>query len=66
MGMQDGGSYTLAVTDTSATTHTFTHAGTGLTFKFQPANGNTTAGSTTIYAFLRIGTIAYVSWISGF
>jgi hypothetical protein len=62
--MQDGGSYTLACTGTTSVTHTFSQS--SLTFKFVPANGPTTASSTTVYTFLRIGGVVYVSWITGF
>ncbi len=62
--MLDGGTYILAVTETGTTTCTFSQA--GLTFYFNPANGNRTSGQRSVYTFQRIGTDVYVSWISGF
>ena len=62
--MQDGGSYTLACTN--ATSGTFTFSQTGLTFYFSPANAATLVNTMTVYTFLRIGANVYVSWIAGF
>ncbi len=62
--MQDGGAYTLALSN--ATSGTFTFSQAGLTFLFRPGNGNTTANTTTIFTFLRMGSNVYVTWISGF
>ncbi len=63
--MRDGGAYTVVVTDTTGTaTCAFTH--TGLTFRFMPANDLRNSGKHTVYTFVRVGTIVYVSWISGF
>lgn len=62
--MQDGASYSLVATSTTAGTFTFTH--TGLTFVFSPANGPTTAGTETVYTFLRAGSKVYVSWTGGY
>jgi hypothetical protein len=58
--MVDGGSYTLAVTDTSATQCVFSQA--GLTFYFTPANAPRTSGRPTVYSFIRVGTNVYVTW----
>jgi len=69
--LRDGGSYTLVVTGTGTTQCTFSTTTTGddaatVTYRFKPANGVRTASSHTVYSLLRIGTIVYVSWISGF
>ena len=61
--MVDGGVYTLLSTDSSAFTHTFTH--TGLTFSFTPSNGPVVLGTKTLYNFMRIGTVVYVTWATG-
>lgn len=60
----DGGSYSLVIQGATAGTCTFT--ATGYTFRFNPANGPTTASTHTIYSMQVIGTIVYVSWITGF
>ncbi len=62
--MLDGGTYILAVTETTATQCVF--AQSGLTFLYSPANGSRSAGQQTVYSFQRIGTTVYVSWIAGF
>jgi hypothetical protein len=62
--MLDGGTYILAVSETGTSTCTFSQA--GLTFFYNPANGNRTNGQRTVYSFQRIGTDVYVSWIAGF
>lgn len=69
--LRDGGSYTLVVTGTGTTQCTFSTSTTGddaatVSYRFKPANGVRTASSHTVYSLLRIGTIVYVSWISGF
>jgi phage-related tail fiber protein len=62
--MLDGGVYTLAVTETTATTCVFSQS--GLTFLFNPVNQNRVAGMRSVYTFQRIGTSVYVSWVAGF
>ncbi len=62
--MLDGGTYILAISETGTSTCTFSQS--GLTFYFNPANGNRTSGQRTVYTFQRIGTDVYVSWIAGF
>jgi phage-related tail fiber protein len=62
--MVDGGMYSLAVSDTTATTCVF--AQSGLTFYYNPVNQSRTAGARTVYSFQRYGTAVYVSWIAGF
>lgn len=67
----DGGSYTIAVTGTGNSQCSFNPTVTGsdagtVFFKFNPANSTRTANSHTIYSIVRIGNIAYVSWITGF
>jgi hypothetical protein len=62
--LKDGGSYTLVLTN--ATAVQFNFAQTGLTFRYLPANGLTVAGKHTIYNMLRVGSIVYVNWASGF
>jgi len=65
--LKNGGSYILIVTDTNARTYTFAGCTNAL---FNPANGDTTASTTTIYNILSV-TIAsvqycYISWSSGY
>jgi hypothetical protein len=62
--MVDGGSYQVIIQGATSGTCTFSHA--GLTFRYAPANGVTTAASHSVYSMTRIGTIVYVSWITGF
>ncbi len=69
--LRDGGSYTLAVTGTGTTQCTFSTTTTGddagtVSYRFIPANAVRTASSHTIYSLQRIGTVVYVSWITGF
>lgn len=73
--IRDGGSYTLSVTVTGTGTGTtqcsFSTTTTGddaatVTYRFFPTNAVRTASSHTIYSFQRIGTVIYVSWITGF
>jgi len=69
--LRDGGSYTLAVTSTNTTQCSFSTSVTGddaatVTYRFLPANSTRTATSHTIYSLQRIGTVVYVSWITGF
>ena len=61
--MEDGGTYTLVCTDTTAFTHTFSQA--GLTFSFSPINGPVVLGSRTVYNFVRAGTSVFVTWSTG-
>jgi hypothetical protein len=61
--MLDGGHYVLAVQGTSSGTCSFSH--TGLTFRLPPGHGATTAGQHALYAFNRMGSFVYVSWING-
>ena len=62
--LQDGGAYTLAVTDSSGFQYNFTQS--GLTFTFVPVNAQVAVGSKTLYSFLRVGSVVYVTWTSGF
>lgn len=69
--LRDGGSYTLAVTGTGTTQCSFSTTTTGddagtVSYRFIPANAVRTASSHTIYSLQRIGSIVYVSWITGF
>jgi len=69
--MRDGAAYTLVVTGTGTTQCTFDTAATGddaatVSYRYNPANGLRTASSHTVYSLQRIGSIVYVSWISGF
>lgn len=69
--MRDGGAYTVAVTGTGTTQCTFSTTTTGdgaatVTYRFVPANAPRTASTHTLYSLQRIGTVVYVSWISGF
>lgn len=67
----DGGTYSLVITDAGtgqcnfSTTTTGSDSGT-LTYRFRPANANRAATSHTIYTLMRVGTVVYVSWASGF
>jgi hypothetical protein len=69
--LMDGGTYTLVVTDASttlcdfSTTTTGTNAGT-VSYRFRPTNGVRVASTHTIYTLMRIGSVVYVSWASGF
>jgi trimeric autotransporter adhesin len=69
--LTDGGTYTLVITDAGttqcsfATTTTGTGAGT-VSYRFRPANGLRTASSHSIYTLMRVGSVVYVSWTSGF
>lgn len=69
--IRDGGSYTLSVTGTGTAQCSFSTTTTGddaatVTYRFYPTNAVRTASSHTIYSFQRIGTVIYVSWITGF
>lgn len=69
--LRDGGTYTLVITDTGTTQCNFSTTTTGLdantvTYRFKPTNTTRTATSHTIYTLMRVGTIVYVSWTSGF
>jgi hypothetical protein len=69
--LRDGGTYTLVVTGTGTTQCTFstTTTGTGagtVSYRFKPANAARTATSHTVYTLMRVGSIVYVSWASGF
>lgn len=70
--MQDGGSYTLIVTNTATTACTWPasiNGGTAVTWRGTPnltTQGTRTASSHTVYTMLRAGSIIYVSWITGF
>jgi hypothetical protein len=69
--LRNGGTYTLVATDTGttqcnfSTTTTGTDAGT-VSYRFKPANAARTASSHTVYTLMRVGTVVYVSWASGF
>lgn len=60
----DGGSYTLICTSTSSGTFTFSQS--GLTFRFSPSNGPTTASTVSMYNFVRYGNIVLTSWSTGY
>jgi hypothetical protein len=69
--MQDGGSYTLVVTDSATAGCVFPstiNSGTAVSWKGQPTltSHTRTASSHTVYTMLRVGAIIYVSWITGF
>ncbi len=69
--LRDGGSYLLAVTSTGTTQCNFATTTTGddaatVTYRFMPANAARTSSSHTIYSLQRIGTVVYISWITGF
>ncbi|MEA9357100.1 hypothetical protein SHI21_12820 [Bacteriovorax sp. PP10] len=69
--LRDGGSYILAVTSTATTQCSFSTTTTGddagtVSYRFIPANAVRTASTHTIYSLQRIGSVVYVSWITGF
>ncbi len=69
--LRQGGSYTLIVTGTGTAQCNFSTTTTGddaatVTYRFQPANGTRVSSSHSIYSLLRVGSIVYVSWITGF
>lgn len=69
--LRDGGSYMLSVTGTATTQCNFSTTVTGddagtVSYRFMPANAARTASTHTIYSFQRIGSVVYVSWITGF
>lgn len=60
--IKDGGSYTLSVRGTVSGTSTFTAAG----FTFRYVNNNPSIANThTLYTFVVIGTVVYVSCVRG-
>ncbi|MFN7905230.1 MAG: beta strand repeat-containing protein [Pseudobdellovibrionaceae bacterium] len=63
--MQDGGSYTLVITDTTSRTYSFANCASS---KWAPAAASTSGQ--TVFSILRVtiaGTVTcYISWISGF
>jgi hypothetical protein len=69
--LSDGGTYTLAITDPGttqcnfSTTTTGTDAGT-VSYRFKPANDVRDASTHTVYTLMRVGSVVYVSWGSGF
>ncbi|WP_461346530.1 beta strand repeat-containing protein [Bradyrhizobium sp. USDA 4451] len=66
-GMQDGGTYTLTVEGTTSATCSFSNSDSPtLTFKMPSNHGSTTAGTMTVYHFMRRGTNVFVSWIPGY
>ena len=71
VNLADGGTYTLAITDTGttqcnfSTTTTGTGAGT-VTYKFRPANAARSGTGHTLYTLMRVGSVVYISWASGF
>lgn len=69
--LNDGGSYSVAVTSTGTAACNFSTtiqgSGTGtVSYRFSPTNGARTASSHTIYSIIRIGATVYISWITGF
>ena len=69
--LRDGGTYTLVATDTGTTQCSFSTTTTGtdaatVSYRFNPANAARTSSKHTVYTLMRVGTIVYVSWSSGF
>jgi hypothetical protein len=69
--LRDGGSYLLAVTSTETTQCNFSTTTTGddaatVSYRFMPANAARTSTTHSIYSLQRIGSVVYVSWITGF
>jgi len=67
-GMDDGSAYTLVVQGASAGTCVFTGAGDNSadTVKLPPGHGASTAGTHTIYTFIKAGTFIYASYVKGY
>ncbi len=61
-GMQNGGSYTILLTDLNPRTYNFSGC---TTLKMKPANGPTTGGLETIYSISYFNNVCYISWSSG-
>ncbi len=69
--LRDGGTYTLVVTDAGTTQCSFSTTTTGtdaatVTYRFNPANVARNSSKHTVYTLMRVGTVVYVSWNSGF
>ena len=69
--LRDGGSYLLAITSTTTTQCNFSTTTTGddaatVSYRFMPTNAARTSNTHTIYSLQRIGSVVYVSWITGF
>jgi hypothetical protein len=71
VNLKDGGTYTLVVTNTGTTQCNFSTTTTGtdaatVSYKWRPANATRTASTHTVYTLMRVGTVVYVSWATGF
>lgn len=69
--LRSGGTYTFVSTNTGTTQCSFSTTTTGsgagtVTYRFKPANAARTASSHTVYTLMRVGSVVYVSWASGF
>ena len=69
--VRDGGTYTIVVTGAGTAQCVFPASTTGddaaaVTYKWQTLNGLRTANSHTMYTLVRVGTVIYVSWATGF
>jgi hypothetical protein len=66
--LRPGATYTLVVTGNLTNQCIFpaTIDGVGVTYRYRPANGPRSADSHTVYTFMRIGNVIYVSWASDF
>lgn len=63
--MLDGAAYTLALTNATGGNYTFSSS--GLTFKCNPACPVVvTAGKDTLASIIKVGSVAYVSWVKDF
>jgi hypothetical protein len=63
--MLDGGAYTLALTNATGGSYSF--SSTGLTFKCNPACPVTvSAGKETVVTMIKAGSKVYVSWVKDF
>ncbi|MBK9294123.1 MAG: hypothetical protein IPM57_06710 [Oligoflexia bacterium] len=70
-GLRSGGVYTLVVTGTGTARCQLNTSVTGIeaatvTYKFQNANAGRIASKHTVYTFMRVGDVVYVSWAPGF
>jgi hypothetical protein len=68
--VKDGGTYSFSVQGTGAGTcdfDAFSDGGTtALTVKMPPDHGAVTPGTMTVYSFMVMGSVVFVTWIPGF
>jgi len=69
--VRQGGNYIIVVTDSGTTQCLFDTTTTGddaatVSYRFYPPNSIRTTSSHTMYSLTRVGTIIYISWVTGF